>query len=82
MALAGILARRPAVLVLDEPLAGLDEPSQEALIRVLSDLRRRQGLTVVVISHDLDGMDRVSDRLVRLDRGRVVADEVRAGATC
>ncbi len=82
VALAGILARRPAVLVLDEPLAGLDEPSQEALIRVLSDLRRRQGLTVVVISHDLDGMDRVSDRLVRLDRGRVVVDEVRAGATC
>jgi energy-coupling factor transport system ATP-binding protein len=82
VALAGILARQPAVLVLDEPLAGLDEPSQEALIRVLSDLRRRQGLTVVVISHDLDGMDRVSDRLVRLERGRVVADEVRAGVTC
>jgi energy-coupling factor transport system ATP-binding protein len=82
VALAGILARRPALLVLDEPLAGLDEPSQEALIGVLSDLRRRQGLTVVVISHDLDGMDRVCDRLVRLDRGRVVADEVRAEATC
>jgi ABC-type glutathione transport system ATPase component len=39
-------------------------------------------LTVVVISHDLDGMDRVCDRLVRLERGRVVADEVRAEATC
>jgi energy-coupling factor transport system ATP-binding protein len=82
VALAGILARQPDVLVLDEPLAGLDEPSQEALIGVLSDLRRRQGLTVVVISHDLDGMDRVCDRVVRLDRGRVVADEVRAGAAC
>jgi energy-coupling factor transport system ATP-binding protein len=82
VALAGILARRPAVLVLDEPLAGLDDPGQEALLGVLSDLRRRQGLTVVVISHDLDGMDLVCDRLVHLDRGRVVADEVRAEATC
>jgi energy-coupling factor transport system ATP-binding protein len=82
VALAGILARRPAVLVLDEPLAGLDDPSQEALLEVLSDLRRRQGLTVVVISHDLQGMDLVCDRLVRLDRGRIVADEVRAGAPC
>jgi energy-coupling factor transport system ATP-binding protein len=82
VALAGILARRPSVLVLDEPLAGLDDPSQEALLGVLSDLRRKQGLTVVVISHDLEGMDRLCDRLVRLDRGRIVADEVRAGATC
>jgi energy-coupling factor transport system ATP-binding protein len=82
VALAGILARRPSVLVLDEPLAGLDEPSQDALLGVLSDLRRKQGLTVVVISHDLDGMDRLCDRLVRLDRGRIVADEVRARAAC
>jgi energy-coupling factor transport system ATP-binding protein len=82
VALAGILARRPSVLVLDEPLAGLDAPSQDALLGVLSDLRRKQGLTVVVISHDLDGMDQLCDRLVRLDRGRIVADEVRARATC
>jgi energy-coupling factor transport system ATP-binding protein len=82
VALAGILARRPQVLVLDEPLAGLDEPGQEALTTVLGDLRRRQGLTVVVISHDLEGMDQVCDRLVRLDRGRVVADEVRTAAPC
>jgi energy-coupling factor transport system ATP-binding protein len=82
VALAGLLARRPRILVLDEPLAGLDEPGQEALTGVLADLRHRQGLTVVVISHDLDGMDQVCDRLVRLDRGRVVADETRTKATC
>jgi energy-coupling factor transport system ATP-binding protein len=82
VALAGILARRPQVLVLDEPLAGLDEPGQEVLTTVLGDLRRHQGLTVVVISHDLEGMDQVCDRLVRLDRGRVVADEVRTAAPC
>jgi energy-coupling factor transport system ATP-binding protein len=82
VALAGILARRPQVLVLDEPLAGLDQPGKETLTAVLGDLRRRQGLTVVVISHDLEGMEQVCDRRVRLERGRVVADEVRSEATC
>jgi energy-coupling factor transport system ATP-binding protein len=83
VALAGILARHPQVLVLDEPLAGLDEPSQEGLVSLLADLRSRQGLTVVVISHDLEGMDRVCDRLIRLEKGRIVADAVRAGvAAC
>jgi energy-coupling factor transport system ATP-binding protein len=82
VALAGILARRPKVLVLDEPLAGLDEPGQEVLVSLLADLRQQTGLTVVVISHDLEGMDRVCDRMVRLDRGRVVADVAGAGARC
>jgi energy-coupling factor transport system ATP-binding protein len=82
VALAGILARQPKVLVLDEPLAGLDQPSREALTGVLSDLRCRHGLTVVVISHDLEGMDQVCDRRVRLERGRVVADDARREATC
>jgi energy-coupling factor transport system ATP-binding protein len=82
VALAGILARQPKVLVLDEPLAGLDQPSQEGLVGLLADLRARSGLTVVVISHDLEGMDRVCDRVVRLDGGRVVADSTRVVASC
>ncbi len=82
LALAGILARQPKVLVLDEPLAGLDQPSQDGLIGLLADLRARSGLTLVVISHDLEGMDRVCDRVVRLDGGRVVADGTRVEASC
>jgi energy-coupling factor transport system ATP-binding protein len=76
VALAGILARRPSVLVLDEPLAGLDFRSRDSLIDVLAALRHDQGLTVVVISHDLEGVERVCDRVVRLEGGRVVPDEV------
>jgi energy-coupling factor transport system ATP-binding protein len=82
VALAGILARRPSVVVLDEPLAGLDDPGQEALLDVLARLRYEQGLTVVVISHDLGGVDRVCDRVVRLDGGRVTSDMSRAGRSC
>lgn len=74
VALAGILARRPSVLVLDEPMAGLDLPTREGLTDLLATLRLDQGLTVIVISHDLHGMERLCDRLVRLDAGRIVAD--------
>jgi energy-coupling factor transport system ATP-binding protein len=74
VALAGLLARRPSVLVLDEPLAGLDRPSRNGLIDLLAGLRREHSMTIVVISHDLHGMERVCDRVVRLDSGRIVDD--------
>ena len=80
VALAGILARRPSVLVLDEPLAGLDAPGRQALLDVLTGLRRDHGLTVVVISHDLHGMEQLCDRVVRLDQGRIVEDSLGAAA--
>ena len=82
VALAGILARRPSVIVLDEPLAGLDAPAREFLVDLLARLRFEQGLTVAVISHDLEGMERVCDRVVRLDAGRVVFDGSREAASC
>lgn len=74
VALAGLLARRPSVLVLDEPLAGLDQPSRDGLLDLLTSLRRDHGLTLVVISHDLEGMERVCDRVVHLEQGRIVGD--------
>jgi energy-coupling factor transport system ATP-binding protein len=74
VALAGLLAARPRVLVLDEPLAGLDLPTRDALCAVLADLRSKRGMTLVVISHDLEGMAGVCDRVIRLDAGRLVED--------
>jgi energy-coupling factor transport system ATP-binding protein len=81
VALAGLLARRPAVLVLDEPLAGLDEPSQKGLLDLLAGLRYDQGLTIIVISHDLEGTGRVCDRVIELDRGRIASDQVKAASS-
>ncbi|HET9690857.1 MAG TPA: ATP-binding cassette domain-containing protein [Acidimicrobiales bacterium] len=71
VALAALLARSPKVLVLDEPLAGLDPPSRRSLLQLLAGLRAG-GTALVVISHDLEGMDAVCDRTVALDHGRVV----------
>jgi energy-coupling factor transport system ATP-binding protein len=81
VALAGILARRPSLVVLDEPLAGLDEPSQDALLDVLASLRHHQGLSIVVISHDFGGVERVCDRIVQLQCGRIVSDRTRTGSS-
>jgi energy-coupling factor transport system ATP-binding protein len=69
--LAGLLARSPRALILDEPLAGLDAASQRGLLRLLEDLRRERGLTVVVISHDFVGLEDLCPRTVHLRDGRL-----------
>ncbi len=68
VALAGLLASDPTAIVLDEPLAGLDAESRLLLIDAL-ERRRRQGLAVLVISHDTDGLDRLCRRSLTLDEG-------------
>jgi energy-coupling factor transport system ATP-binding protein len=72
VALAGVLARKPRVLVLDEPLAGLDAPSREALVQVLGRLPR--DLTTIVVTHDTEDAERIADRALLLGDGHVTAD--------
>jgi len=67
--IAGLLARSPHALILDEPLAGLDAASQRGLLRLLTDLRRNSGLTVVVISHDFVGLEELCPRTLHLRDG-------------
>ncbi len=69
--LAGLLVRQPRVLILDEPLAGLDPPGRHEILNVLRWIRRN-GTAVVVISHDVDGMDAVCSRTIRLSEGRIL----------
>ncbi|GAC1589056.1 MAG: hypothetical protein NVS3B21_05390 [Acidimicrobiales bacterium] len=73
-ALAGLLAGRPQVIVLDEPFAGLDAESRRDLADTLGELRARTHVTLVVVSHDTEGLDGVTERVVYLDAGRIVAD--------
>jgi energy-coupling factor transport system ATP-binding protein len=73
-ALAGVLAMRPRCLVLDEPTAGLDPRGSADLLALLDGLRREQGISLVVISHRMEDLARLVDRMVVLSRGRVVAD--------
>jgi energy-coupling factor transport system ATP-binding protein len=77
--LAGLLARHPRALILDEPLAGLDAASQRGLLRLLVDLRRRADLTVVVISHDFSGLEELCPRTLHLHDGALTAPTVAGG---
>lgn len=73
-ALAGVLAMRPSVIVLDEPTSFLDPFTAEEVMAAADDLRNKLGLTIVVVEHRLDLVARYADRIIVLDGGRIVAD--------
>ena len=73
LAVARALAQRPRVLLLDEPAAGLRAAEKVRLMRVFRDLRKR-GLTQILVEHDMQFVGQVAERVVVLDRGRVIAD--------
>ncbi|WP_083883687.1 ABC transporter ATP-binding protein [Nocardia higoensis] len=75
--LAAIVASHPQVVVLDEPLAGLDPEGRADIVELLARLRD-SGLTLIVISHDVEDMSAVCDRTVHLREGRIVADPAAA----
>jgi energy-coupling factor transport system ATP-binding protein len=77
--LAGLLARSPRVLILDEPLAGLDAASQRGLVQLLAERRRDTGLTVVVISHDFAGLQELCPRILHLRDGSLEPVSTAAG---
>lgn len=77
--LAGLLARSPRALILDEPLAGLDTGTQRGLLRLLEDLRRERGLTVVVLSHDFAGLAELCPRTLQLRDGALEPASTAAG---
>ena len=74
VAIAGVMAMRPRVLILDEPTAGLDPAGRESILENISYYRRSTGATVLLISHSMDDVARIADRLVVFSDGRVAMD--------
>ncbi len=72
VALARSLARRPRILLLDEPLAALDKKLRETTQAELVDLQRRLGMTFVIVTHDQQEAMTVADRIGVMDKGRLV----------
>ena len=79
------LAMEPRVLLLDEPVAGMNATERAGMVELLEGLRRRLGLSMILVEHDMAVVSRLADRVVVLDFGRVIAEgtpaEVRADPT-
>ncbi len=76
VAIAGILAMGPEMLVLDEPTAGLDPKGRDEILGLLRDLHRKQKITVVLVSHSMDDVADYAGRIIVLDKGKILYDDV------
>ena len=73
-AIAGVLAMRPSVLVLDEPTSFLDPKSAEDIVSVLAKLGHDLGLTILLVEHRLDIVSRYANRVIVMDEGKIKLD--------
>ena len=74
IAIAGVIAMRPEVLVLDEPTAGLDPAGCRQIQENLCAYREKTGATVIIVSHSMDDVARLAERILVFDKGHVVMD--------
>ncbi|MBQ7088992.1 MAG: energy-coupling factor transporter ATPase [Clostridia bacterium] len=70
-AIAGVMAMEPQVLILDEPTAGLDPRGREQVLAMLQDYRKTRGTTVLLVTHSMEDVARVADRVLVMSEGRV-----------
>ena len=74
VAIAGVVALNPSYLILDEPSAGLDPFGREEIFQKIIDLHAKKGITVVLVSHNMEDMSRMANRLIVIDNGQIQLD--------
>ncbi|MFZ2412204.1 MAG: AAA family ATPase, partial [Candidatus Methanoperedens sp.] len=74
VAMAGILAMQPEVLVLDEPTAGLDPGGAIRLIKLINEMNRYLGITIITATHEVDIVPLLADRVCIMSRGKIIGD--------
>ena len=72
VAIAGVLAMEPKVLILDEPAAGLDPRGRERILGMLQEVHREGGVTIVMVSHSMDDCARLATRMIVMSKGELV----------
>ena len=75
VAIAGVLAMEPKVLILDEPTAGLDPMGRDSILGMVRELHAQGGVTVIMVSHSMDDVARLATRLVVMSKGELVATD-------
>ena len=73
-AIAGVIAMKPEVLVLDEPTAGLDPKGRDEILDQIEELHNKTGMTVIIVSHSMEDMARYVNRLVVMNKGEKMYD--------
>ncbi|MGB4178085.1 MAG: energy-coupling factor transporter ATPase, partial [Halanaerobiales bacterium] len=75
VAIAGVLAMKPEVLILDEPSAGLDPQGRQQLINLLEYLYEEKGMTIILVSHRMEEIARLSNRVIVMSEGEIIFDD-------
>jgi len=75
-AIAGVLAMEPEVLILDEPTAGLDPKGRDEILHQIKQLQTETGMTILLVSHSMEDVAEYVDRIVVMNQGRVMYDDV------
>ena len=75
-AIAGVLAMKPEVLILDEPTAGLDPKGRDEILDQIKKLHEETGITVILVSHSMEDVAKYVGRLIVLDHGRIMYDDI------
>lgn len=71
VAIAGVIAMRPDVLVLDEPTAGLDPAGRDEILKEIKDLHEKSNNTIILVTHNMDDAGKLADRLIVMDHGKI-----------
>ena len=74
-AIAGVLAMKPKVLVLDEPTAGLDPKGRDGILEQIAQLQKQTGITVILVSHSMEDIARFVERIIVMNKGSVLHDD-------
>lgn len=74
VAIAGVVAMKPKVLVLDEPTAGLDPHGRDEILQEICDLFKKGGITVILVSHNMEDIAKIVGRILVMDKGKIVLD--------
>lgn len=74
-AIAGVLAMKPEVLILDEPTAGLDPKGRDEILDQIAALREETGITVILVSHSMEDVAEYVDRIIVMNRGSILYDD-------
>lgn len=76
VAIAGVLAMNPDILILDEPTAGLDPAGRDKILKSLKDLREKKGIGIVLVSHSMEDVANYAERIVVMNKGKIMYDDV------